>query len=168
MISAGKQVDLRTIRLVGLDLDGTLTDGGFYYLGSGKWGQRFSVRDGVGIKLLQQLGVEVIFITHSQFESAHERAKMLGVEGYFGAADKLKIWKEVLTKHNLNNTECAYMGDERADLPILTAVGFSGTVKEAEECVRKCCHFVATKDAGAGAAREFMECIITARERENA
>ena len=150
------------IKLVGFDLDGTLTDGGFYYLGEGKWGQRYSVRDGVGIKELQKRGITVAIISHSQFESAVERAKMLKIEhAYFGVEDKLAVWSELLEKLELQNDQCAYMGDERADLPVIQAAGIGATVFEAEPDVRELSDWVATKPAGGGAGREFIEYLIT-------
>ena len=158
------KIDLSKIKLVGFDIDGTLTDGSFYELGNGQWSQKLSVRDGVGIKHLQQLGVTVAIITHSRFESAVKRAQMLGIEdAYFGVENKIEILNELVAKYGISADECAYMGDERADLAVLKAAGFSATVFEAEPVVKEVCDFVATRPAGNGAAREFIEIILSAK-----
>jgi 3-deoxy-D-manno-octulosonate 8-phosphate phosphatase (KDO 8-P phosphatase) len=155
--------NLTEIKLVAFDLDGTLTDGGFFYIGNGQWTQRYSVRDGVGIKALQARGIIVGFISNSLFESAIERAKMLDVkDAFFGIKDKGATWIELLKRHGLTSNQGAYMGDEEADLPILRNCGYSGTVSEAEASIRGVCDFVATKPAGNGAAREFIETILQA------
>ncbi|MCB0338846.1 MAG: HAD hydrolase family protein, partial [Bdellovibrionales bacterium] len=66
-------------------------------------------------------------------------------------------------KHRLTDLQCAYMGDERADLPILRRAGFSATVNETQDYIKQDCHFVATQPAGDGAAREFIEIILAHR-----
>ncbi|MCB9029857.1 MAG: HAD hydrolase family protein [Deltaproteobacteria bacterium] len=156
--------DLSKIKFVGFDLDGTLTDGGFYYLGDGKWGQRFSVKDGYGIKLLQRAGIEVGFITNSKFESARERAKMLAVEeAHFGIHDKITVWNEIVARKGLSPEETAYMGDDLPDIPILKIAGFSATVPDAEEYITECCDYVCKRPTGNGAAREFIDLILKAK-----
>lgn len=151
-----------TIKLVGFDIDGTLTDGGFFFMGGDKWSQRFSVRDGVGIKMLQSAGIEVAFVTNSKFESAIARAKMLDVkEAHFGISDKIQCWESIMQRLGVSYDHTAFMGDEDMDLPVLERVEFSGTVFEAEKRVQEKCKFVATKPAGNGAAREFVEAIFS-------
>ena len=156
--------NLSRIKLVGFDIDGTLTDGGFYYLGQGQWAQRYSVWDGYGIRRLQIAGIQVAVVTNSDFESAMARVKMLGIdEAHFSVTDKLKVWTDILDRHNLKPENCAYMGDDLPDLPVLQQVGFSGTVFEAQDCIKRECDFVASRPAGNGAAREFIEYILSHR-----
>ena len=110
---------------------------------------------------IPESGIEVAFVTNSRFESAVERAKMLGIsEAHFGITDKLGCWMEILSRRGIALAESAFMGDELPDLPILQRAGFSGTVFEAEKELRDACSFVATKPAGNGAAREFIEELL--------
>src|SRR5205814_1431115 len=89
------QERLRAIRLLCLDVDGVLTDGHLYY-GEGGWSQRFNVRDGYGIKLLQDAGVEVAILSGGDVRSARARAQSLGIRhAHFGVEDKVTVFHDV-------------------------------------------------------------------------
>jgi 3-deoxy-D-manno-octulosonate 8-phosphate phosphatase (KDO 8-P phosphatase) len=160
---------LRPIRLLCLDVDGVLTDGHLYFAGGAgwqdvvpeaRWTQRFSVRDGVGIKLLQQAGGQVAILSEGGLISGRARAESLRIEhAYFGLTAKLERFQVLLTQLRLVPEQAAFIGDELADLPMLGAVGFAATVPDAVAEVRAAAHYVTTRPGGSGAVREVADLI---------
>jgi 3-deoxy-D-manno-octulosonate 8-phosphate phosphatase (KDO 8-P phosphatase) len=160
---------LRPIRLLCLDVDGVLTDGHLYYAGGAdyklvapeaRFTQRFSVRDGVGIKLLQQAGGQVAILSEGSLLSGRARAESLRIEhAYFGLTTKLTKLKALLAELGLSASEVAFVGDEVADLPLLLEVGFGATVPDAVREVRAAAHYVTQRPGGTGAVREVADLI---------
>lgn len=143
------------------DIDGTLTDGRIFWVPGSGWTQLYSVRDGMGIKRLQETGIEVAAISGGDSLSAQMRMQSLGIKHvHFGSQDKIAHFEKLLGLLNVKAEDCGYMGDEVVDLPLLRAVGFSATVPEAPDEVRGSVHYVATRPAGNGAAREVCEFIL--------
>jgi 3-deoxy-D-manno-octulosonate 8-phosphate phosphatase (KDO 8-P phosphatase) len=155
---------LRAVRLLCLDVDGVLTDGHLYYSDSGSWWQRFNVRDGYGIKLLQELGVEVAILSGGDVGSGRARARSLDIRhAHFGLTDKVAVFHDVAGELGVTAEESAFMGDELVDLPLLRQVGFSATVPDAVDEVRAAVHYVTRRPGGDGAVREL--CDLIRRER---
>jgi 3-deoxy-D-manno-octulosonate 8-phosphate phosphatase (KDO 8-P phosphatase) len=155
---------LRGVRLLCLDVDGVLTDGQLYWSPGGVWSQRFCVRDGFGIKLLQDAGVEVAVLSGGDVRSGRDRAESLGIKhAHFGIADKLAVLHDVLGALNITPEEVAYCGDELVDIPVLQAVGFSATVPDAVDEVRAVVHYVTRRPGGDGAVREVCDLIRAGR-----
>lgn len=151
---------LRRVRLLCLDVDGVLTDGHLYWAGEGQWSQRFSVRDGYGIKLLQELGVHIAVLSGGDVRSGRDRCASLGItRAYFGIADKVAVFRDVAGALGLGNDEAAFIGDELVDVPLLTQVGFSATVPDAVDEVRAAVHYVTRRPGGDGAVRELCDLI---------
>jgi 3-deoxy-D-manno-octulosonate 8-phosphate phosphatase (KDO 8-P phosphatase) len=151
---------LKRVRLLCLDVDGVLTDGHLYWVGDGQWSQRFSVRDGYGIKLLQELGVEIAVLSGGDVRSGRDRCISLGIRhAYFGILDKLTVFRELAGTLDVSPEETAYVGDELVDIPLLAQVGFSATVPEAVEEVRAVVHYVTHRPGGNGAVRELCDLI---------
>src|SRR6476659_6225927 len=151
---------LRTVRLLCLDVDGVLTDGQLYWSPGGVWSQRFCVRDGFGIKLLQDAGIEVAILSGGDVRSGRDRAESLGIKhAHFGIADKLAGLHDVLGAVGLGAQEVAYCGDELVDIPVLQAVGFAATVPDAVEEVQAAVHYVTARPGGDGAVRELCDLI---------
>lgn len=160
---------LRPIRLLCLDVDGVLTDGHLYFVGGpdwqqvaaeGRFSQRFSVRDGVGIKLLQQAGGQVAILSEGSLSAGRARAASLRIEhAYFGLSAKLERFQALLAELKLTPQQAAFIGDEVADLPLLGAVGFSATVPDAVSEVRAAVHYVTRRPGGSGAVREVADLI---------
>lgn len=146
------------------DIDGTLTDGRIFWVPNSGWTQLYSVRDGVGIKRLQEAGLEVAAISGGDSLSAQMRMQSLGLKHvHFGSQDKIVHFEKLLQILKVSAESCGYMGDELVDIPLLKAVGFSAAPPEAPEEVRASVHFVAHKPAGMGAAREVCELILRHR-----
>lgn len=146
------------------DIDGTLTDGRIFWVPSSGWTQMYSVRDGMGIKRLQEEGLEVAAISGGDSLSAQMRMQSLGIKHvHFGSVDKVAHFEDLLKLLNVSAEHCGYMGDEVVDLPLLKAVGFSAAPPEAPDEVRAAVHYVAQRPAGMGAAREVCEFILKHR-----
>ncbi|MEO6954638.1 MAG: HAD family hydrolase [Polyangia bacterium] len=155
---------LCAVKLLCLDVDGVLTDGHLYWSGPGVFSQRFSVKDGVGIGLLRQAGVEVAILSAGDVPSARDRARGLGLEhAYFGLTDKVAAFHELLGKLHLDPSETAFMGDELSDLPLLREVALSFTVPDAPDEVREAVHYVTRRPGGDGAVREVTDLLRAAR-----
>ena len=149
------------IKLVLLDVDGTLTDGGIYRGNNGEELKRFNVKDGYAIVNAQKLGIEFGIITGRKSELIEIRAKELKIKYlYQGISEKTVILEEIMKKDGLSKEEIAYMGDDLNDLLIMKQVGLSGTPKDAVDEVIQVADFVSKKNGGSGAVREFIEHIL--------
>jgi 3-deoxy-D-manno-octulosonate 8-phosphate phosphatase (KDO 8-P phosphatase) len=147
------------------DIDGTLTDGRIFWVPGSGWTQMYSVRDGMGIKRLQDAGMEVAAISGGDSLSAQMRMQSLGIKHVrFGSQDKVAHFEDLLALLHVSADRCGYMGDEVVDVPLLEAVGFSAAPPEAPGEVRAVVHYVAQKAAGFGAAREVCEFILRHRK----
>lgn len=154
----------RNIRLLILDVDGTLTDGGLYCGPQGEVFKRFSVRDGHGIMLARRAGLETAFLTARTSQIVEARARELGIALVFqGRKDKLQGLSEVLSAAGLEALSAAYMGDDLIDLSAMVRCGLSGCPADACPEVRGRAHFVAGSPGGSGAVREFIEMILKAQ-----
>ncbi len=154
------------VRLLLLDVDGVLSDGGILYDGEGRESKRFHVRDGHGIKMMQRAGVEVGILSGRRSDAVTVRAAELGISLVRqGALDKVAAWQEILADRGIPAGETAYVGDDIVDLPLLRKVGFSASVADAEEPVRSAADYVASRPGGQGAVREIIEFILRAGGR---
>jgi 3-deoxy-D-manno-octulosonate 8-phosphate phosphatase (KDO 8-P phosphatase) len=154
---------LRAVRLLCLDVDGVLTDGHLYFsegAAGATWSQRFSVRDGYGIKLVQELGVEICILSGGDVRSGRARAESLGIKrAYFGISDKVAVFRDVAGELGLSPADAAFIGDELVDVPLLKLVGFAATVPEAVDEVHAAVHWVTRRPGGDGAVRELCDLI---------
>jgi 3-deoxy-D-manno-octulosonate 8-phosphate phosphatase (KDO 8-P phosphatase) len=154
------------VRLMIFDVDGVLTDGRLYYGAAGEAMKAFHVRDGHGVKLLREGGIEVAILTARQSEIVAGRARELGIERVVqGAADKVAGFERVLRDARVSEEHCGYMGDDWPDLAVLARVGFATTVADAAPEVRAAAHWVATAAGGHGAVRELAEFVLRAQGR---
>lgn len=151
---------LRAVRLLCLDVDGVLTDGHLYWSDGGGWSQRFCVQDGFGIKLLQELGIEVAILSGGDIRSARARAESLRIRhAYFGLVDKVAAYEALAEKLGVIAAETAYVGDELVDVPLLCHVGFGATVPDAVDEVQEVARYVTRRPGGNGAVREVCDLI---------
>jgi 3-deoxy-D-manno-octulosonate 8-phosphate phosphatase (KDO 8-P phosphatase) len=154
----------RAIRVAIFDVDGVLTDGGLYYSDSGEETKVFDVRDGHGMKMLQASGVALAIITSRKSSCVARRAENLGIDLLFqGVEHKLSAFEAVAAKLGLTAAQCAYMGDDWVDLPVLTRCGMAFSVPEAPATVRERVHYVTQARGGHGAAREACELLMQAQ-----
>jgi 3-deoxy-D-manno-octulosonate 8-phosphate phosphatase (KDO 8-P phosphatase) len=154
------------VRLMAFDVDGTLTDGGILISAGGELFKRFSVRDGLGLVLLQQAGIRVALVTGRSSEIVAQRARELKIDTVLqGVADKAQAMRELCAQGGLALEQAGFMGDDWPDLPAMQAVGFAAAVPDAAMEVRRLAHYVARAPAGAGAARELAEFVLRAQNR---
>ena len=161
----------RPIRLVIFDVDGVLTEGRLSYSShpdapDKEENKVFHVRDGLGMKLLMQAGLEIGIITARSSLAVTRRMTDLGVTHvYQGQHDKLTSYQNLLDQLGLSHAQVAYMGDDIIDLPVLRRVGLAATVADATAFMQSHCHWVAQQRGGLGAARELCEFILNAQGR---
>ncbi len=154
------------VKLVIFDVDGVLTDGGLYFGPDAREYKVFHVRDGLGMKMLRQGGVEVGVITARRSQAVAQRMDNLGIEHvYQGKQEKLPAYEELRSKLGLSADEVAYVGDDMIDLPIMTRVGFAVAVADAHEEVIRRSHWQTSVPGGRGAARQVCELILKAKGR---
>ncbi|HEX2203501.1 MAG TPA: HAD-IIIA family hydrolase [Longimicrobium sp.] len=159
----------RRVRLVALDVDGVLTDGGIY-LGATDAGERveskrFDIQDGLGIRMLQEAGITVAIVTGRESHAVRLRAEELGVAEVHQdrTAAKLRIVEAMLARLGVTWEETAFVGDDLPDLPILKRVGLPAVVGNATSDARAYAIWAAEKHGGRGAVREFAEALLKAR-----
>jgi 3-deoxy-D-manno-octulosonate 8-phosphate phosphatase (KDO 8-P phosphatase) len=151
----------RTVRIAIFDVDGVLSDGGLHYAETGDAMKTFDVRDGMGMKLLQDAGVELAIITSRRAGSVRERAADLGIRHIQqGVADKYSAFEALLAGLGLTPEQSAFLGDDLVDLPVLKRCGFAVTVADAPALLKRHADYVTRANGGRGAAREFCELIL--------
>lgn len=158
----------RRIKLVGLDVDGVLTDGGIYLgdvAGARLEFKRYSVQDGLGIELMRHVGLKVVIVTGRVSESVRLRGQELRLDDVAqdALARKLPALRAVLDRHGVTSEETAFVGDDIPDLPILRNVALPVAVGNAVPEVRDVCALRLEQHGGRGAVREFAELLLRAR-----
>ena len=152
------------IKLLIFDVDGVLTDGMLNYGPEGELFKQFNVKDGVGIKLLQQQGIDVAVITAKNSKPLSQRMKDLSVQYFYpGCSNKLEAFAELLDTLSLDNEQVAYVGDDVIDLPVMAKVGLSIAVHDAHDFVKKTADYISIAKGGQGVAREVADLILDAQ-----
>lgn len=152
---------LSEVKLLALDVDGVLTDGGLYYTDSGEELKKFNVKDGLGLKLVMQAGIEVAIISASNSAATLHRANKLGIRYVFiGVEDKLAILKQLCEDLSLSLAQVAYVGDDANDLQILKSVGCPLTVADAMLENQTCAIYVTKLAGGQGCVREICNLLL--------
>ncbi|RRQ21226.1 3-deoxy-manno-octulosonate-8-phosphatase KdsC [Thiohalobacter thiocyanaticus] len=152
------------IKLVIFDVDGVLTDGSLFYGDDGQEYKAFNSRDGHGIKMLKKYDVEIGIITGRTSQVVEHRVRNLGITHvYQGQLDKLPAFEELIARLDVNPEQCAYVGDDVVDLPIMSRVGLAIAVQDAHPFVKKHAHWITPSGGGRGAARDVCELLIEAR-----
>jgi YrbI family 3-deoxy-D-manno-octulosonate 8-phosphate phosphatase len=152
------------IKLVIMDVDGTLTDGAMYYSTRGEELKRFSTRDGMGVTLLHKAGIATAIITSESTEIVLRRAQKLGItEVVLGSHDKTTTFHDICRRHGLEADSIAYIGDDVNDLHAMKLSGLSGCPSDAVAAIRNAAHMVCSQSGGNGAVREFAEFILMAQ-----
>ncbi|HEY1057374.1 MAG TPA: HAD-IIIA family hydrolase [Limnobacter sp.] len=150
------------IRLLGLDVDGTLTDGGLYFGNDGEVMKRFSVFDGQGLRLLMDHGVKVVWITARSSLIVEKRARDLGIHSLVqGCKTKLDALDKIRQELGLEWSQCAFFGDDWPDYPVLKSVGLACTTPHSPEPMKAVAHWLNTRPTGQGAVRELCDFILS-------
>lgn len=154
------------IKLVVLDVDGTLTDGTIYIDNNGIETKGFDVKDGFAIANAIKEGIKFAIITGRKSNLVEKRAEELGIQYvYQGIGNKVDKLDELLDELDLTYEETAYMGDDINDLSAIRVAGFTGAPKDGVLEVIKRVDFVANSFGGKGAVREFVEIILKSQNK---
>ncbi|VAW61027.1 3-deoxy-D-manno-octulosonate 8-phosphate phosphatase [hydrothermal vent metagenome] len=152
------------IKLVIFDIDGVLTTGALFIGDDGQEYKAFNSKDGHGLRMLQDAGVEVAILTGRQSSVVSHRAKDLGISRiYQGKRQKLPAYEEILKETGLKHEDVAYVGDDVVDLPVMSKVGLAICVQDAHPFVKKHSHWITEHNGGCGAGREVCELILDAQ-----
>lgn len=152
---------IKSLKLLILDVDGVLTDGRLFFDDQGREYKCFHARDGHGIKLLRQSGVEVAVISGRQSNSVAIRMQNLGVSlVYQGHENKRAAFSEILQQLQLLPEQVAHVGDDVLDLPVMTKVGFAVAVADANFAVKRHADWCTAANGGRGAVREVCDLIM--------
>ena len=140
------------IRLVIFDVDGVLTDGSLYIGDDGQEYKAFHSKDGHGMVMLQQSGVEIAIITGRSSEVVRIRMASLGIQRvYQGKREKLPAYEELKQITGFDDEQIAYVGDDVVDLPVMTRVGLAVAVQDAHALTKQHAHWVTPGNGGRGA-----------------
>lgn len=151
----------KEIKLVVMDCDGVLTDGGMYYTRDGDVMKKFNTKDGMGIARLKERNIKTAIITGENTNIVKKRADKIGIDYcYLGIKDKLKSLKEILKKEEIDFKNVAYIGDDVNDIECLKTAGISIAVLNAVEDVKSVSDIVLKNKGGDGAVREAIDFIL--------
>lgn len=155
---------LARVRLVAFDIDGVFTDGRFYLSDEGIESKAFHTQDGYGIRKLQDAGVAVAVISGRSSGAVAKRMAELKVRHVVqGCGDKVAALDEIIAKLGISTDDCAYVGDDVPDLPLLQYVGYAIAVANAVPSVHEQCNYSTKASGGFGAVREVCELVLHAK-----
>ena len=150
---------LNKIKLLILDVDGVMTDGGMYVSENGDQMKRYNTQDGMGIMHVTKAGFQVGIISSGFTNNmVQKRAELLGIQNcYVGRDSKLEILKDWCQKLNFNLDEVAIIGDDINDLEVMKNIGLAVCPANAVNSVKTQCHIILSKKGGYGCVREFID-----------
>ncbi|MEN8152758.1 MAG: HAD hydrolase family protein [Acidobacteriota bacterium] len=156
----------KNVKLIIMDVDGTLSDGRFFVLPEGEVMKSFDVKDGTGIFFAMLAGLKTAIITGKASKAVKKRAEELQIDDYYeGIFNKTIPFNELLEKYELNKDEVAYIGDDIGDAEVMGMVGFSAAVGDAHPLIKRISHYIAKRYGGRGAVREVIDFILDAQEK---
>ncbi len=156
----------KKVKLLIMDVDGTLSDGRFFVLPDGNTLKSFDVKDGTGIVFAGLAGIKTAVITGKKSDAVRNRVEELHIDDYYeGIFDKTKPFFELLEKYNLGKEEVAYIGDDIGDAEVMGMVGFSAAVGDAHPLIKRISHYISKRYGGRGAVRELIDFILDVQEK---
>lgn len=159
-------MNLQSIKMLILDVDGVLTNGEIILDDRGVQAKIFNVHDGAGIRYLIQSGIRVALVTGRNSRAVKHRAKELGVtDVYQGVKDKTRVFKKIKQRHHLKDSEICCAGDDLLDIPLMKRVGYAVAVKNARPEVKRYADYITRQSGGEGAVREMAEKILKAQKK---
>lgn len=148
----------KMIRMLVMDVDGTLTDGCIYIGADGEVMKAFDVKDGYGIVQIRNKGILPVIITGRTSPIVEKRADELGIsELHQGIHNKLEKLKEIAEKYDIKAEEIAYIGDDLNDLECINYCSLTACPNDAIEELKSSVSYVCKKSGGRGAVREFID-----------
>jgi len=150
------------VKVVFLDVDGVLTDGGLFYGEAGETLKRFNTLDGHGLKMLQKAGITPVVITGRDSAPLRVRLKALGItHAHFDTEDKRPAAQSTLRSLGLDWSQSAAMGDDWPDLPMMQSAALACAPANAHAEVLARAHFVSARAGGHGAVRDLCDLLLT-------
>ena len=157
---------LAHVRLLALDVDGTLTDGAVTFYSGDAESKTFHVHDGLGMVMASLVGLRVVWITGRVSPTVERRARELGIAHLRqGVRDKAAVLTEIAATLGVPMAEVAYMGDDWNDLPAFAVAGVRVAPADAAPELLETAQFVSRKNGGRGAVREVINAILTVQGR---
>jgi 3-deoxy-D-manno-octulosonate 8-phosphate phosphatase (KDO 8-P phosphatase) len=151
----------KRIKLIVLDVDGTLTDGKLYINNDGEEIKAFNVKDGMAIAQGIKYGMKFAIITGKESGIVRKRAEELGIkEVHQKISNKIKVLNEILERNEITYEETAYMGDDINDIPAIMKAGLTAAPYDSSQDIIHLVNFRASSKGGKGAVREFVEYIL--------
>jgi 3-deoxy-D-manno-octulosonate 8-phosphate phosphatase (KDO 8-P phosphatase) len=145
-------------------VDGVLTDGRLYYGAQGEPLQCFNIKDGQGLTALAHAGVGIAILSGRRSRAVARRCRDLGIRHVVqGSRDKLRDFRTLAAKLGVSAAQCAYVGDDAPDVPLLRAVGVAFAVADAHPSARAAAHHVTRVAGGCGAVREVCDRLLAAQ-----
>lgn len=151
---------LKNIKLIVLDVDGTLSDGKVYLGTNGSEFKAFDIKDGLVLASLSKVGIEAIILTGRKSEAVDIRAKELGITAIQGISDKKAKLDSILIVKGLAYENVAYIGDDLNDFSTMSQAAFKGAPADAVSEIKAIADYVASNKAGYGAVREVIEYLL--------
>lgn len=162
--TADIQARLKKIKIFILDVDGVLTDGRLFWVETQGWTRYFNIKDGYGLKLLMQAGIQVAVISGGDSKDVRARMEFLKIPYVFlGDEEKMKALEKIRVATGFTFEQMAFMGDDLFDIPVIERVGFSATVPHAVEEVKAKANYITETHGGWGAVREIADAIRKAQ-----
>jgi 3-deoxy-D-manno-octulosonate 8-phosphate phosphatase (KDO 8-P phosphatase) len=159
-------MDLSSVRLLILDVDGVLTDGRVAFGAEGEVGKSFQVRDGCAIKLWQACGQKVAVLSGRESGAVAHRAAELGIDCvHAGTSNKLAGYQAILEEAGCTDAETVYVGDDLPDLGPMRRAGFAVAVANAAPDVKRIANYVTRRGGGDGAVAEVIEFVLRKQKR---
>ena len=152
---------LKNIKLLAMDVDGTLTDSAMYYSANGEELKRFHTRDGMAMNLLRKAGIDTAIITSENSKIVMSRAMKLNIEHIImGCRNKSTALRDLADQLELSLKEIAFIGDDINDYYVMKIAGVSACPADATELILETADYICNKNGGNGAVREFAELIL--------
>jgi 3-deoxy-D-manno-octulosonate 8-phosphate phosphatase (KDO 8-P phosphatase) len=152
------------LKMLLLDVDGVLTDGGIILIGKDLEAKQFNVQDGMGIGLARAVGLKVGIVTSRSSDVVQRRATELNIDEVFqGVRHKTEVLDQLVDSYSIQASQTAFIGDDIQDIPIMKKVGMPIAVQNAVDAVKECSCYVTRASGGHGAVREAIEWLLDLR-----
>lgn len=148
---------MTNLKLIVLDVDGTMTDGSIYYSEDGSEIKKFNVKDAAGILAAQAVDIPCMILTGRQSEAVTRRGQDLHIKFVAqGVYDKESYLRNFLIEKNFSPENVVYIGDDLNDVSCMKLVGHAACPFDAAEEVRNLCEYISEQKGGAGAVRDII------------
>lgn len=165
-ISQQNKIQDLDIKLLILDVDGTMTDGGMYFTENGDQFKKYNTKDGMAIKNITKNGIHVGIISHGhKTKVVKDRADLLGIQKvYVGREDKTTVLKSWCQELNISLSQVAYIGDDINDTKVMQEVGISACPADSVKIIKKVANIILERKGGDACVREFIDDYILLTE----